>query len=377
MITLRGMTWDHSRGYDPMIATSKVFAEKHNNEVFIEWDKRSLQAFADRPIEQMVEEYDLMVIDYPHVGEVSAKGLLQNFDVAKYNNELELLQKQSVGLSHQSYNIDGHQWALALDAATQVSCYRSDLITLLPKSWDDLIKLSQTKRVIWPLKPVHAISSFYSVYNNLTEEFEPNNKNFIQKDFGVKTLQMMKQISQYLPSECFSMDPINTAEILSEHDDFYYSPYTYGFSNYSRIDYRKNLLTYGNVIDLSGKGPHGTHLGGTGIAISSKSKNKDLSLEYSYWIAGSECQQTTFCVNGGQPGNSEAWENDTINLETNNFFKNTRLTLDQAWVRPRHNGYMKFQNESGNMINEYLQSNVNEVDVIDKLKLMYAESFEE
>ena len=46
-------------------------------------------------------------------------------------------------------------------------------------------------------------------------------------------------------------------------------------------------------------------------------------------------------------------------------------------MRPRHNGYMKFQDESGNMINEYLQSNVNEVDVIDKLKLMYAESFEE
>jgi hypothetical protein len=27
MITLKGMTWDHSRGYDPMIATSKVFAK--------------------------------------------------------------------------------------------------------------------------------------------------------------------------------------------------------------------------------------------------------------------------------------------------------------------------------------------------------------
>ena len=38
---------------------------------------------------------------------------------------------------------------------------------------------------------------------------------------------------------------------------------------------------------------------------------------------------------------------------------------------------MKFQDESGNIINEYLQSDVNEVNVIDKLKLMYAESFEE
>ena len=88
MITLKGMTWDHSRGYDPMIATSKVFAKKHNNNISIEWNKRSLQEFADRPIEQMTEEYDLMVIDYPHVGEVSAKGLLQNFDVEKYYSDV-------------------------------------------------------------------------------------------------------------------------------------------------------------------------------------------------------------------------------------------------------------------------------------------------
>ncbi len=377
MITLKGITWDHSRGYDPMIATSKAFAKKHNNKISIEWDKRSLQEFADRPIEQMTEEYDLMVIDYPHVGEVSAKGLLQNFDLENYKDDLNLLKKQSVGFSHQSYNIDGHQWALALDAATQVCCFRSDLITSLPKSWDELFLFAKNKRVIWPLKPVHAISSFYSIYNNITDDFEPQNKNFVQKDFGIRTLEMMKHISKYLIDECFYMDPIRTAEILSETDDFFYSPYTYGFSNYSREGYRKNLLTYGNVIDLSNKGPHGTHLGGTGIAISNKSKHKELALEYSYWIAGSDCQQTIFYTNGGQPGNSDAWENNLINLETNNFFKNTRLTLDQAWVRPRHNGYMKFQDESGNIINEYLQSNVKAVNVIEKLKLMYAESFEE
>ena len=377
MIELKGMTWDHSRGYDPMIATSKIFAEKHNNEISIHWDKRSLQAFADRPIEQMVEEYDLMVIDYPHVGEVSAKGLLQMFDVDGYQHKLNLLDKQSVGLSHQSYNIDGHQWALAIDAATQVCCFRQDLISSLPNSWNDLIDLAKENRVIWPLKPVHAISSFYSIYNNIAEEFNPNDKNFIQKELGVQTLLMMKQISKYLLDECFTMDPIKTAETLSETEDFFYSPYTYGFSNYSRKAYRKNIISYGNVIDLSNKGPSGTHLGGTGIAISKKSKHKDLALEYSFWIAGSDCQQTTFYTSGGQPGNSDAWENYNINLETNNFFKNTRSTLDKAWVRPRHNGYIKFQDESGNIINEYLQSNMSEAKVIDKLTSKYAESFEE
>tara|TARA_Y100000590_G_scaffold170524_1_gene195149 strand:- start:338 stop:1468 length:1131 start_codon:yes stop_codon:yes gene_type:complete len=376
MIQLKGMTWDHSRGYDPMIATSEFFSKKHNNKIQINWEKRSLQAFADRPIDQMVDEYDLMVIDYPHVGEVSAKGLLQKFDIDKYQNELNLLKEQSVGLSHQSYNIDGHQWALAIDAATQVSCFRKDLISSLPQSWNDLLNLSKQNKVLWPLKPVHAISSFYSIYNNITEEFKPEDKNFINKEFGIKSLEMMKNISTYLISDCFVMDPINTAEILSSNDDFYYSPYTYGFSNYSRENYRTNILTYANVLNLSNKGPNGTHLGGTGIAISNKSNHKDVALEYSYWIAGADCQQTLFYNSGGQPGNSLAWENQQINNECNSFFNNTRLTLNQAWIRPRHNGYMKFQDESGNIINEYLQSNTNESIIIDKLKKMYAESFE-
>jgi hypothetical protein len=38
---------------------------------------------------------------------------------------------------------------------------------------------------------------------------------------------------------------------------------------------------------------------------------------------------------------------------------------------------MKFQDESGNIINEYLQSNMSEAKVIDKLTSKYAESFEE
>jgi len=376
MINLKGMTWDHSRGYDPMIATSKAFANKYNNNVFIEWDKRPLQAFADRPIEQMVEEYDLMVIDYPHVGEVSAKGLLQNFNVDEHLDKLESLKKESVGSSHQSYNIDGYQWALAIDAASQVSCFREDLISKIPLSWNELDNLANDNKVLWPLKPVHAISSFYSIYNNLGKEFDPSNRNFVERKFGIKTLEMMKQIASKLIKECFTMDPIKTAELLSETDDFVYSPYVYGFSNYSRSGFRKNILTYGDVINLSNKGPAGTHLGGTGIAISKKSEHKDLALEYSYWIAGSECQKNLFYSSGGQPGNIDAWNDDSINLETNNFFKNTKQTLNLAWVRPRHNGYIKFQDKSGDIINEFLQSNTKESFVIDKLTTLYRESFD-
>ena len=72
-LSLRGMTWDHARGYDPMVATSAAYAAAHPG-VTITWEKRSLQAFADRPIGEMAETYDLMVIDHPHVGEVARAG---------------------------------------------------------------------------------------------------------------------------------------------------------------------------------------------------------------------------------------------------------------------------------------------------------------
>ena len=375
MITLKGMTWDHPRGYDPMIATSNEFSKKHSGKVEVQWSKRSLQAFADRPIQDMTNEFDLIVIDYPHVGEVAAKGLLAQLDIPHYDKQLMNLRNETVGLSCDSYKINHHQWALPIDAATQVAVRRHDLIEKLPVNWNDLIELSRNKKVMWPLKPVHAISSFYSIYNNLGKSFDPLNKNFVEKERGVKTLEMMRVVSNFLSKECLSMDPILVAEEMSQSDNIYYCPYLYGFSNYSREGFRKNILSYVDVMDLSGKGPAGTHLGGTGIAVSNHTHNKDYAIEYAYWIASSECQKNIFYSSGGQPGNSIAWEDQRINKETNNFFRNTRNTLEKSWVRPRHNGYMNFQDEAGNIINEFLYKYIDEIKVYEKLKSEYKKSF--
>ena len=126
-VTLRGMTWDHSRGFDPMIATALEYGRR-NPGVAIQWEKRSLQAFADRPIEEMAGTYDLMVIDHPHVGEVARSGQLLALDTLGREAEMAQLAEQTVGVSHRSYEFDGHQWALAIDAATPVAAYRPDLL---------------------------------------------------------------------------------------------------------------------------------------------------------------------------------------------------------------------------------------------------------
>ena len=124
-------------------------------------------------------------------------------------------------------------------------------------------------------------------------------------------------------------------------------------------------------------GPIGTQLGGTGIAVSSKSHFKIEAIKYAFWIASSECQRDFYYKNGGQPGNAIAWEDNKINDETNNFFSGTRDTLEGAWVRPKHNGYMKFQDISGNIINDFLKNNLNEEEIYDKLENEFNKSFVE
>ena len=37
----------------------------------------------------MTDEYDLIVIDYPHVGEIAAKNLLVKLDMVNYDEKLE------------------------------------------------------------------------------------------------------------------------------------------------------------------------------------------------------------------------------------------------------------------------------------------------
>ena len=77
-ITLKGMTWSHPRGYDPMVACSKLWQEQTG--ATVEWDKRSLQDFESFPVEELAREYDLIVIDHPHVGQITRENCLLPLD---------------------------------------------------------------------------------------------------------------------------------------------------------------------------------------------------------------------------------------------------------------------------------------------------------
>ena len=127
MIELRGSTWDHTRGYAPLAATAEAYSAAHPD-VRIIWEKRTLRDFAEMPLPQLALRYDMIVLDHPWMGGCVATGSLLPLDECLSAEFLSDWAQNSVGKSHASYNYDGHQWALAIDAASQVSAYRPDLL---------------------------------------------------------------------------------------------------------------------------------------------------------------------------------------------------------------------------------------------------------
>jgi multiple sugar transport system substrate-binding protein len=116
VIHLTGITWNHTRSYLPMVATAQRFSEL-NPEIAIHWHARSLQEFADSPLEELSKRYDLLVIDHPFCGYAAAHGTLLPLDDFLPEAFLRDQAANTVGLSHESYRFGGHQWALAIDAA--------------------------------------------------------------------------------------------------------------------------------------------------------------------------------------------------------------------------------------------------------------------
>jgi multiple sugar transport system substrate-binding protein len=57
------------------------------------------------------------------------------------------------------------------------------------------------------------------------------------------------------------------------------------------------------------------------------------------------------------------------------FYVKTRATLDGAWVRPRHDGYMRFQQQASERLLDGIKAHEPPPRVIADLNTLFAASF--
>jgi multiple sugar transport system substrate-binding protein len=373
-ITLKGMTWSHPRGYDPMVACSALWKERTGVE--ISWDKRSLQDFESYPVEELARAYDLIVIDHPHVGQITAEGCLAPLDIAGREKERAALAAGSVGKSYPSYEWQGRQWAFPIDAATQVQAWQPDLLPAAPTQWSEVLELARQGRVLIPLRSPHSLMCFFTLTGNLGRPCATGPGDLIDRKTGITVFEMIREIAALVDPACLEMDPIAVSERIAEPGSkIACAPLIYGYVNYAIAGFRPNRLAFADIPVAGTSGPVGSALGGTGIAVSAFSNARDAAIDFAYWIASADVQRGLYAQAGGQPGHASAWEDDRVNAATGDFYRATRATLEGAWLRPRHNGYMAFQQAASERINQGLIEKHDAGRVIDELNGLFRESF--
>ncbi len=373
MTILHGMTWDHPRGYDPLVACSRLWREQTGVEVV--WDKRSLQDFESYPVEELARRYDLIVIDHPHVGQVTAEGCLMPLDIAGFEAERDDLARHSVGPSWRSYAWQGRQWALPIDAATLVQAWRPDLIAAPARRWSDVIDLARRGLVQCPLLPPHSLMMLYTLAANLGRPCDPEAPAPFETEAGLAAIDAMHELVGHVDAACFALDPIAVSEAMAAASSAIACvPYVYGYCSYARDGFRPRRLAFADIPSFGGEGPIGSTLGGTGLAVSARSRHGADAVRFAYWVASADVQRGPYAAAGGQPAHALAWEDDAVNRATPDFYRATRATLEGAWLRPRFDGYMSFQHAASLRLNEGLKAREPGRGLIRALNALLAES---
>jgi multiple sugar transport system substrate-binding protein len=370
-VSLRGSSWDHPRGHLPMLATAAGYRERHR-EVSIEWVPRSLKDFGVRSVEQLAGEFDLILIDHPHVGAMAASGCVLALDEIVEPSVLAALAEASPGHSHESYSYGGHQWALAVDAACQSSVRRPDLLDSAPHTWDEVVTLSASGTVLWPLCDVDSAASLLSIVASLGRPSPESEDRFVERESGRVALATMRAVAESSDPRCLSMNPIAVLETMSRSDDFAYSPLCFCYVNYSRLDSPGRRLAYGDVpTPESGGVPRGALLGGVGLAVSARCSAQREAVDYACYVAAPDIQRGLYFDAGGQPAHHAAWADVALDRDAGGFFSGLARTMSTSWTRPREPDFAVFQTAFIELFADWYERSTDPDSLLDELDELY------
>ncbi len=239
-IQLRGSTWDDPRGYEPMVATAAAFQRDHPH-VEIRWEKRTLHEFGHAAADELARNFDLVVLDHPRVGFIAATHCYLPLDKYIPAATLAELARHSAGPSHRSYQWDGHQWVLAIDAATPSASYRPDLLKNIPRTWADVLAVGRHGRLACPLGAVDAITVFLSLADNLGAQPFASRERVVDHAAGQRVLAVMQELVALCVPDTFELTPVSMMDRMSRTDEIIYCPLAYSYSNYALPGYRPHL----------------------------------------------------------------------------------------------------------------------------------------
>jgi multiple sugar transport system substrate-binding protein len=357
-VTLRGLTWDHPRGYLVLDALAAAADPGYS----VRWERQPLEDFESRPLRTLADDFDLLVIDHPGLGEAVRDGSLQPLGRFFGPAELAGWRDLTIGASFDSYRLGGQQWALPLDAAAQVAVGRPDMLDERPATWADARRVARAQRTTMCLGGPHALLMFAAlcVASGTWPATSPGE--FVPAAAGGGALDVLADLLAHADREVSMANPIGVLDAMAAPGGPAYCPLVYGYVTYRRpVPGRRRLAAFDAP---AGPGGIGSVLGGTGIAVTRSAAQTTAQAAavtaLLRRLLSGPVQLGRYAELGGQSSYRQAWRGDgdepggptsatTTSSGTSRderdggFYRATRRTVESAWVRPRFAGYPAFQ----------------------------------
>ena len=383
MRTLRGITWDHPRGIDPLRATSDRYAQTTG--IAVSWSARPLASFEDVPAEVLARDYDLLAIDHPSLGDAKRAGaLLPLDDLLEPQTILERFA-DSAGPSQQSYQWEGEQWALGIDAACMVSAVRGDLLDpgSLPAEWHDVPRFAASigrDKVLIPANPTHLYCTLLTLMEALTPDAtrQPDGRpawwaaNGFNPAATHPALEFLRELIAACRPDSLTANPIDVLDRLTDpHGDVAYVPLVFQYVTYSLERRGRARATFVNP-----PGGRGSLTGGVGLAVSAFSDAPEAAGHFAAYASSPATQAGVFARAGGQPVSRTAWQDPAAARPTLDFFSGTLSTMTAAFLRPRVVGYPAFQSAASTLLHAHMADGASATTISRELTALWGEHVE-
>ena len=162
-VQLKGITWNHSRAFPPLVATAQRFEELHPG-IEIAWEKRSLHAFGHASLAELAQLFDLVVVDHPMMGDAETTSSLLDLSQLLDSDCLKEMEQDSAGPSFASYLYHEKLFALPIDAAAPAASFRPDLLADAGfaelSQWSEVLELARRGLVRMPGFPADLFLNF-------------------------------------------------------------------------------------------------------------------------------------------------------------------------------------------------------------------------
>ncbi|HXZ76200.1 MAG TPA: hypothetical protein VEH31_35745 [Streptosporangiaceae bacterium] len=383
----RGITWDHPRGYAALAELERLDAEADTRygaaPVPLTWDRQSLAGFESHPITDLAGRYDLLVIDHPGLGLAMAE--LHPLEDLFSRSELATMAVASVGPSFGSYRYARHQWALPLDAATQICVVRPDLMgdRPPPSTWQEVTTAAREIPFTLVLGGPHALLTLLAicVAQGAPPVAEADDgspaggfaEDTAARDAVLTALDLLADVCARIDVALAAGDPVDVLETMAAGDASACAPLTYGYVTYSEPGRRPNRLAVCDAPAWRPGSRPGSVLGGTGIAVSRRVAGDDIPAAQAHLrrLVTGPVQAELIPQAGGQAALRTAWESGPVNAACGGFYRRTRATLDQAWIRPRFAGWIAFQKQGSAAVRGGLLGRAAPAEILRQLQVAF------